>query len=106
MGRPVQTDDYPIHEDRVLRLALIEQRHEQAPTRQYRQPAVAQQQAPDRVVDHRMIVDIDMPPVTGFETLQDIRRNYLHFRRPAMFPTVRQTPGSVHRAKALAGRPS
>lgn len=47
------------------------------------------------------ILDNDMPRVTGFETLDNIRRNYPHVRCPVIFSAIHQTSTSVHRAREL-----
>lgn len=48
-----------------------------------------------------LILDIDMPRVTGFETLENIRRYHPHIRCPVIFSTIHQTSDSVHRAREL-----
>ncbi|WP_350151228.1 response regulator [Thalassobaculum sp.] len=48
-----------------------------------------------------IILDVDMPRVTGFQTLESIRRNHPHLNCPVIFSTIHQTMDSVTRAKAL-----
>lgn len=55
----------------------------------------------NRVQPVLLILDIDMPRVTGFETLQNIRLFHPQLRCPVIFSTVHQSSDSVHRAKAL-----
>lgn len=55
----------------------------------------------NRITPAVLILDIDMPRVTGFETLENIRRYHPEIRCPVIFSTVHQTSDSVHRAKAL-----
>lgn len=54
-----------------------------------------------RVQPAVIILDVDMPRVTGFETLENIRRYHPHLKCPVIFSTVHQTLDSVKRAKQL-----
>lgn len=55
----------------------------------------------NRITPALLILDIDMPRVTGFETLENVRRYHPHIRCPVIFSTIHQTSDSVRRAKAL-----
>lgn len=54
-----------------------------------------------RVQPALIILDIDMPRITGFETLENIRRLHPQIKCPVIFSTVHQTEDSVNRAKSL-----